>query len=401
MPFLAPFRPILRDPALLLAAALLLLYGAHAATMAPYVSALAVTVFHLSDSAFSLLLVVASGLAVSSSVVFGILADQRANRRGIALVTGVFLTLGTGLVILAPNAPGFAFAHALLLPLSGSFFGQLFALARLAATTHPEQDRRAVQSTLRALFAVPWVVVLPVWAVAFRAGTPLTAVYPVCFGLSVAILALTVLFWPRDGATRWSDTRSGLTFRQSLGEIAGGRVLARVLALGTIHGAVTLYLVIIGLVFELVPGRGAGATALYAGIMAGLEVPFMLALPRILGRVEARSLIWVGMALYAVHLAGIPLLAGTPFVWLLMLPGAAGGAIVLTQPMAYLQELLSDRPGAGASLMALQKLAGDGICAATFAIGTTLGGYGLVAGLGAGLGVLGAGMLWWMDRRPV
>lgn len=400
MSFAAPFRPILRDPALMLASALLVLFGAHAATLAPYVSALAVTVFGLGDGAFSGLLVLASLVAVSSSVGFGILADQRANRRAIALFTMSCLALGTGLVALAPRTPAFVLAHALFLPLSGSIFGQLFALARLAATTHPEADRPAILSTLRALFALPWVVVLPIWSVVFGAGdVALTVVYPVCLGFALALLALTFAFWPRDGATRWPDPRSGLSFRGALGEITRPEVLVRVLALGAINGAVMLYLIVIGLVFAAIPARGAGDTALYAGVMAGLEVPFMLALPLVVGRVSRTALIWLGMALYAVHLAGIPLLAESPAVWALTLFGAVGGAIVLTQPMAYLQDLLGARPGAGASLMALQKLAGDAICAATFAIGTALSGYGLVAALGAGLGLCGAGVLWALDRR--
>lgn len=400
MSFVAPFRPILRDPALTLAAVLLVLFGAHAATLAPYVSALAVTVFHLGDTAFAGLLVLSSLVAVSSSVGFGILADQRANRRAIALVTMASLALGTALVALTPRTPAFVLAHALFLPLSGSIFGQLFALARLATTTHPEADRPAILSTLRALFAAPWVVVLPIWSVVFGAGdVALTVIYPVCLVFALALLALTFAYWPRDGATRWPDPRSGLSFRGALGEIADPDVLMRVLALGTINGAVTLYLIVVGLVFAAIPTRGAGDTALYAGIMAGLEVPFMLALPLVLGRIRQTSLIWLGMALYAVHLAGIPLLATSPAVWVLTLFGAVGGAIVLTQPMAYLQDLLGARPGAGASLMALQKLVGDAICALTFAIGTALSGYGLVAMLGAGLGLIGAGLLWALDRK--
>jgi hypothetical protein len=108
----------------------------------------------------------------------------------------------------------------------------------------------------------------------------------------------------------------------------------------------------------------------------------------------------VGAALYATHLAFLPVLAASPLVWLLVVPAAAGGAVVLTLPMAYLQDLMAMRPGAGASLMALQKLIGDAVCAAVFALGTGLGGYGLAAALGAGLAVAGAASLWAMDRRP-
>lgn len=399
MPLPASLRPIIRDPVLLLAGALLVLFGAHAATIAPYVSALAVTLFHLSDGAYSALLIVASGVSVAASVGFGILADQRANRRVIALASGGFLLTGTALMVLAPGPLVFVVAHALILPLSGSLFGQFFALARLAASLHPEAERPAILATLRAAFALPWVVVLPIWAVVFDAGAPLLVLYPVTLIFGGVLLGLVWRFWPKDGATRWPDPPSGLSFAQSLREMAEGRVLVRVLALGTVHGAVTLYLVVVGLVFAAIPGRGAADTALYAGIVAGLEVPFMLALPRVLGRVSQTALIWIGMGLYAVHLAGIPLLAETRWVWGLTLAGAVGGAVVLTQPMAYLQELLAARPGAGASLMALQKLAGDAICAGVFAVGTGLGGYGLAAGLGAGLGLVGAGALWALDRR--
>lgn len=399
MRLLTPFRPLIRDPALALAAGLLVLFGAHAATLAPYVSALAVTVFGLSNSAYSALLVVASVLSVASSVGFGILADQRANRRAIALACVGFLTAGTALMALGPSVPAFVLAHALVLPLSGSLFGQLFALARLAATTHPEADRPAILSTLRAAFALPWVVVLPLWSLAFEADVPLMRVYPVSLIVAAVMLALVWAFWPRDGATRWPDPKSGLSFRASLREMAEGRVLARVLCLGTVHGSVTLYLVVIGLVFATIPFRGAGDVALYAGAVAGLEVPFMLALPLVVGRIARGKLIVIGTALYATHLAFLPVLAPTPFVWLLVLPAALGGAVVLTQPMAYLQDLLAARPGAGASLMALQKLAGDAICASVFAIGTAIAGYGLAAALGAGLALCGATTLWLMDRH--
>ncbi|WP_143081604.1 hypothetical protein [Thioclava dalianensis] len=396
---LAPFRPILRDPALRLAAVLLVLFGAHAATMGPYVSALAIKVFDLSDSTFSLVLMAASVISVSASVGFGILADQRANRRGIALCTSAMVILASALVLAGDNATFFIIANALILPLSASIFGQLFALARLAASIHPERDRPAILSTLRALFALPWLAVLPIWAVVFDHGARLTVIYPVTLTLGIAIFALVLVFWPRDGATRWPDPKSGLTFRRSLQEMANLPILSRVVALGAINGAVMLYLVVMGLVFAATPGRGAGDTALYAGIMAGLEVPFMLALPALIGRVERTALIWIGAALYAIHLAFLPLLAPTPYVWLLTVPGAAGGAVVLTQPMAYLQDLLSNRPGAGASLMALQKLAGDAFSAAMFALGTALAGYELAAASGAIVAVIGAGALWVMDRR--
>ena len=340
----------------------MVLYGALIATLAPYVSTLAVAEFGLGDHGYAAVLVCAALVSVTASVAFGIRSDQRANRRAIATASMALMVAGLALV-LAGRAPwAFVATHALLLPLSSTIFGQLFAFARLAASTHPDEARGAILSALRALFAVPFVLVLPVWSVAFSAGIEIMAVYPVCLLLAGIMLAISLRAWPRDGATAWTDTPSGLSFAAT-------------------------------------EGRGAADVALFVGFVAGLEVPFMLALPLVAARAPKGGLIVIGALLYSSHLALLPVLAHGPFVWLLIVPAAVGGALILTLPIAYLQDLMADRPGAGASLIALQRLAGEGTCAAAFAIGTALSGYGLAAALGAGVAASGAIALWLMDRR--
>ncbi|MEI2652257.1 MAG: hypothetical protein V9G12_08895 [Microthrixaceae bacterium] len=156
---------------------------------------------------------------------------------------------------------------------------------------------------------------------------------------------------------------------------------------------------IISLVMVAAVGRGTQDVALYVGLVAGLEVPFMLLLPGATRGIPRTRLILTGAALYGIHVALLPVLAGSPLVWLLVLPAAVGGAVTLTVPIAYLQDLMADRPGAGASLMAVQRLAGDVIAAACFALGTTLAGYGTVALLGVAASLIGAAALWAADRR--
>ena len=77
-------------------------------------------------------------------------------------------------------------------------------------------------------------------------------------------------------------------------------------------------------------------------------------------------------------------LARTPSLWFQLIPGAVGGAITLTLPIAYLQDQMANRPGTGSDLLAVQKVAGDALAAGAFALGTTISGYGLAAILGAG-----------------
>ena len=87
-------------------------------------------------------------------------------------------------------------------------------------------------------------------------------------------------------------------------------------------------------------------------------------------------------------------------LWLMLIPGAMGGAITVTLPIAYLQDALGHRPGTGAALMALMKLAGDAMAAASFAIGTALSGYLLAGALAAVVTMTGALVLVWGDRGP-
>lgn len=395
---MAGLRLLWSDPALRVIAVLMMLFGAVVCTFGPYVSVLAVEVFGLGDRGFAALLVTSTALSVAASVWVGIRADQTAGRRSIALVSCGLLAGGAGLMVLAPGAVAFVVAHGLVLPLASTLFGQLFAQGRIAALAHPPAARDGIMASLRALFALPFVAVLPLWALAFGLGAELLSIYPVCLGLAVLMLAMALRGWPADRGAAGADAPSGLSFGAALAEIARPRLLGRLLALGAVNAGGTLYMAIVGLVLVPAVGRGAGDVALYAGLVAGLEVPFMLALPQIMPHIARTRLILIGAAVYCIHVAGLPFLAGSPFVWLLILPAAAGGAVVLTIPIAYLQDLLADRPGTGASLMALQRLTGDVLAALCFAVGTAVSGYGTVAVLGAAVVLTGALALHLADR---
>ena len=388
-----------RDPALRAAGLVLALQGAIACSFGPYFSTLAVNSFGFGDRGYAVLLALSSMVSVSASVIGGIRADQTANRRQVTLLAVLSLMLGTFLMTATPGRWVFALTAALLIPVSSITFGQVFALARLAASRYPEDARDGIMAVIRTLFAAPFVVVLPLWSLAFAAGSPVTAIFPVGLILSAVMLLAVLRLWPSDKAVTWEDRPSGLTFRAALAEMGRPRIAARVLALGAVTGASTLYMAIISLVMVAEVGRGTKDVALYVGLVAGLEVPFMLALPRFTRGIGRPTLILLGAALYALHVALLPVLAGSPLVWALIWPAAIGGALTLTVPIAYLQDLMADRPGAGASLMAVQRLAGDVIAATCFALGTALAGYGTVAVLGVAASLIGAAALWAADRR--
>lgn len=390
---------VLRDPVLKLAAALSFLLGALACSIGPYVSVLAVQEFRLGDRGYAAMLAVSTALSVAASLWVGIRADQTARRRGLTLLALAAQSLGLGLMALAPSVPSFLLYHVLLGPLGSTVFGQIFALARLAASMRPTAERDAVMGVVRALFAAPFVLVLPLWALAFRAGAPILAVYPVSLALSLAMLVVTWAAWPRDGATSWPDSVSGLSFGAALRELAHPRLMSRVVMLGAAGSMMTLYIALVGLVLSPAIGRGPQDVALYVGLVAGLEVPFMLAVPWLTAGISRARAILFAAGIYVLHLGLMPVLAPGPWLWLLVLPAAAGGAVIITLPIAYLQDLLAERPGTGAALMALQKLTGDVMAALAFGLGAWVSGYGLVALIGCGVGLAGAIWLVRADRR--
>ena len=394
---MTPIRFVLRHPTLRLIAVALLLLGAQNASVYPYQSLIAIERIGMTKPAFSLLLVMASLIAVTSSVAFGVLGDQIGHRRLIALGTALCGTVGIGLMLAFPGLWSLILCQGVLLPLASSMYGQLFALARLAsANDGPSRD--AVLGAIRSAMSLSFLAMLIFWTFAFGFGLSELAVY-VSGGLASLGMSVLVWFgWPKDGQTAWDDPRSGLRLRDALAEVAKPKVAIRVALLGALASAGNLYMVLVSLVFDASPLRGPADVALFVGLVAGWEVPAMLIMPRFAHRMRRSSLIAMGAAIYACHLLALPLLADTPYLWVLTVFAGFGGATIITIPIPYYQDLLRDRPGTASAMLAVQKLVADVLTASVFAIGSRLGGFEIVALLGVGFSLSGGLGLLVVDR---
>lgn len=392
---------VLTTPIFRMLAAVIGLMGLINASIYPYQSLIGIERIGLSNAAFAAVMVLASGMAVTTSVYIGILSDQRANRRQIALVTACIGLLGAVLMLMRPSALSFILANGILLPIASSIFGQTFALNRLASSGQPAAQREGIQATIRSAMSVTFLAMLVFWTFGFAAGIDVMAIYASGGLASLALVILILTAWPRDGQTPWADRPSGLKLSRALAQLARPTVSLRLLCLGAVASSGILYMVLVSLVFEQTAGRGTSDVALYVGLVAGWEVPFMLLLPRYLAHVPRARLIVLGTSLYICHLVFMPWLAGTPAIWAMTFVAGLGGTAMLILPISYYQDLLSSQPGTAAALMALQKLVGDTFAALAFTIGTALGGYGLVALIGGGVALTGAfGLLWLDQRRP-
>ncbi len=388
---------IFRQPALRLIFLALLLLGAHNASVYPYQSLIAIERIGLSEPAFALVLVLASITAVTASVLLGILGDQRGHRRRIALFATLSSLIGLLLMLIFPGKPSLILCHGILLPIASSLYGQLFALARLV--TPDSLTRDPVQAGLRSAMSLSFLAMLVFWTFGFAANIDLMAIYISAGMASFGLVALIYFTWPRDGATEWSDQRSGLNFRQAFKEIAHPSILLRLLLLGAISASGILYMVLVSLVFDASAVRDASDVALYVGLVAGWEVPCLLLLPRLVGRVRRSTLLAVGSAVYTLHLLAMPILSDTPWIWAMTLVAGIGGTAIISLPISYYQDLMHNRPGTAGAMLALQKLVSDVLGAAAFAIGTAIGSYEAVAVIGSALALLGGAGLLWVDRH--
>lgn len=395
---------ILRDPLFRAIAAMAGLYGALNACIYPFLSLIAVNRVGLSDGALAMVLALASITAVLASVLFGLLTDQLGNRRLVALVTVTASIVGTGLMVVAPLPGIMLVAHGLLIPIGTAMFGQIFALNHLASQGHPAQ-RDAIQATIRAVVSALFLGTLLFWTWglgtgANRGGFDVMAVYVTAVLAALGLLVVIWRGWPRPGHEPWQDRPSGLNLRAALVELSHPAIALRLLAMGSIGGLPLLYIVLTPLIFAAEPARQTSDVALMVGLVAGFEVPFMLALPRLQRRIRRQTLIAAGAAIYAVFLVLLALFPGGKALWLLPVLAGLGAAPILTLPIGYWQDMMVGRPGTAAALQALQRLAGDLLSAATFAVGTWIGGYTAAALIGGALAILGALGLWLADRMP-
>ena len=374
------------------------LVGLHNASVYPYQSLIAIERIGLSEHGFALLLVVASVASVTASVLLGVISDQRGHRRRIAIVTTFCSTAGIAMILLAPGPLTFWIGQGLLLPIAWSIYGQLFTLARLASPQEG-RDRDSAIGAIRSLLSVGFMAMLMFWIVAFGRGADEMAVY-LSGGLASLGMTLAILFyWPRDGLTVWVDARSGLSLRQSLRDIAHVHILSRLVFIGALSVSGSVFFVLVSLVFEASPLRGPGDVALYIGMVAGWEVPFLLILPRYVHAMRRATAMALAAVFYAGNLALLPFVCDTPFVWALPLLAGGGGAVILMLPILYYQDLVAGRPGTASALLALQKLVVDVLTAAIFALGTKLGGFGTVALMGMAVALAGALSLYLADRH--
>ena len=393
------FNIVWHDPTLRLVVYGMLLFGAFVAGSGIFQSLIAITVYGMSDGGYTLVLICALVVTVAASVGVGIVTDQRASRWIMAMAASATLALGGALMLLANDTTAFIIVAGILFPVSGTLFGQLFAVARLVTLPMPRADRDGILAIIRAAFAVPFMVGTPLFGLMFDLGLPLVGAYGFALLFGLCLLVLVSRHWPRDAVAPWTEQKSGLSFRASIGELLRPDVLTRVMLMGAIQSGTALSGVILALVFDEASGRGTTDLGLFFALFVGIEIIVTLLIGQIRRLMRRLYIIAIGVFTFAAYLFLLPFVAESQAVWLLVIPAGVGGALIYALSIGYLQDLLGARAGAGASLIAIQRIASDGLCAIIFGIGSWLYGYGLAAGMAAVTIVVAMLAVLWLDRH--
>ncbi|MDX0429857.1 MFS transporter [Sinorhizobium medicae] len=386
----------MRNPVIRTSMFAIVLFGFSGAATSPYQSVVGITELGLSDGLYSALIFAAALVNVALSVTIGIVADRVGNYRTLMLAVILCGVAGYGAVYLLPTKLSFVLAALILLPAYGALNPLLFAYVRTAAKDMGGRHAAAVNSAIRAAISLSWVLVPGLVGLVLSAHGSMLPAYLLA---SLGCLANFVLVLRRLPPKAAVDQALGkrLSFLASFGEILSLRVVLRLLAIALISSTLHVNAAVLPLIVTGAVGGDVGDIGIIVGIVALLEVIFILVWGRIQDSLSHINALALGTAIYVVNMALLGLSAERWHIYALTLVSAFGAAALISIPITYLQELIADRPGLGSSLISVNIFLGGGLGAALFALGTRISDYSGTALLSSLAGVAGLSLLLFLD----
>ena len=123
------------------------------------------------NATYSVLLVVASLVGAAASVALGYVSDKVRDRRILVAVTALMGTLGYGLIFVFRTPLAFIIATCLVMPFGNALFSQTFSYARSYYNARDPERAEFMNSVLRAVFTVAWIIVPPLTGLLAAATT--------------------------------------------------------------------------------------------------------------------------------------------------------------------------------------------------------------------------------------
>jgi MFS family permease len=380
------FSSILREPTIRVPALTLVTLAFTYASTMPYQSIIGITELGMSDHAYSALIFAAAVVNVATSLTLGIWSDRLGDRRPLVLALSVCGMIGFGMIYSFSNAMVFMLGVLVFIPISNSTYSILLASIRAATNTMDRGRAAAVTSTVRALFSGSWALAPGLIGLYLVSSQTMTPAYGIAALASLTCFCLYLFLAKREPKQETSSTQQ-IGFFSSLRRVFSPYVLVRMAIMSMIFGLQRLSSVTSPLIITHAAGGNVVDVGFTAGLVAFLEMPFMIMWGALQKRFRNVHVLAAGTLIYCIYLALLSLVTAPWQIYALVIVNACGGAAILSVPITYLQDLIADRPGLGTSLISVNAFVSNGLAAAIFAVGATFTSYSATALLGAGIGM--------------
>lgn len=376
-------------------AAAIFLYGVAGAATSPYQSLIAIRELGMSDHAYAAVSFAASVGYVVMAIGVGLISDRFQRYRKPLIFVTSFGVLGYGMIWASPSVTTFALMTLGPLALFHATNSMLFGNVKAHTARFATEEAQIANALMRIMVSLAWVLVPGAVGFFLRGQSSMISAYLIAAALAFGCV-LTVMFWlePDQTATRVKGPAL-----KDLHKVANLGLFARVLGVALISQVLHINAAVLPL---LVTGPAHGSTedvGLLVGMVAVLEVIFMLFWARAIRRVALTHALMLCAFLYLCYLGGISLATSPWQVYLASVIAGFAAAGIVSLPIGYLLELINNRPGLSASLLAVNSFAGGALGAIIFAIGTDIGTYGTAAFISGIAGCLGAALLFGLERE--
>lgn len=428
---MSPWFAILRRHRVVRAsAAAIFLYGFAGAATSPYQSVIGIRELGLSDRAYAAIALIASITNVVMAIVIGALSDRfQSYRRPLILAAG-FGIIGYGAIWAAPSPLTFALATVGPLALFHATNSLLFGNVRAQTARFEEDEAKIVNALMRMAISLSWVLVPGAVGLLLIGQDSMIAAYLIAAIAAGACLATVILGLEPDrprrplrrseasaaavpaggtGTARIApssgrpDRPVQVRLRGSvLGDMAQvlrPHLLAPVIGVALISQVLHVNGAVLPLIMTGQAGGQNDDVGFAVGMVALLEVIFMFAWTWSLGRLRLTVALAAATVIYMGYLLGLAVATKPMHIFAASLLAGIGAAGIISIPISYLLDLIRNRPGLSASLIAVNMFLGGAIGAGIFALGSALQGYPAAAIISGLAGIAGALILVSLERR--
>ena len=383
------------DRLLRLAFLCITMMGVAVAAISPFQSVIGIEYLGFSRGAYAFITTAGALISVAASVMVGIYTDQTGRYKTILARCNLAGIIAAASVFFLPSKATFILAHMVLFPIGATTFTQYFAMASLAANTNDKLDKDVSLSFVRAAFSGAYGLTPPILAIAVAGGMDLLTIYGFTAAMNVMVLTLILRMWPEQQMTL--TQKSGIGFFDALKELSSGSVLIRLILIAIMVGVNGLYNILLGLLILNDLGGSEADVGWFAGGVALTEVPVMLASAFLLRFITRSGMLLIGSLIYSSFLAALASMSSMDAAWIMIIPGGIGAGILLSLSVGYVQDLVSSRPGAGSSLVAVSHFGGTMFASLALAGGAIFTGYQGTAWIGCGIGICAGIALYIID----